>query len=460
VQKAALLLLDQPPRPRGQLTSAMVLQRVTAADAELRQTALRLLENHLDWAEPAANVMRGWLKKPQLAEEEQASLPRLLLAFQAQPAVQHLIAETIGAPPDRIPLAQRLLVLQTLAQSTLSQLPPSWAEALAQALQQPVPALRLEVVRTAAVLQMPQLDDALARLAESAQEARELRIEALRAVVPRRPNLTAPSFELLLGQAGDKDSPVNRLAAAEILGRCQLTEGQLGRLLQAVRGEALLSPTVLLPAVRRATTNETAPALLDYLAESLRLGWRPSEEELEKVLEPLPPSLKVRATAVRELWRQRLEGQRARLAQLESLLHGGNAEQGKAVFFGKKAACVTCHRLGTEGGQVGPDLTRIGTVRSGRDLLEAIVLPSSTIVQEYENYFVATADGRSASGVIARRTSETVVLRDSSGGELRLRKDQIQEMTRLATSLMPEGLERTLTAEDLRDLLAFLRSLK
>jgi len=70
------------------------------------------------------------------------------------------------------------------------------------------------------------------------------------------------------------------------------------------------------------------------------------------------------------------------------------------------------------------------------------------------------ADGRTATGVISRQTADTLVLRDSSAAELRLRKDQIQEMQRQPTSLMPEGLERTLTRDEFRDLLAFLQSLK
>jgi putative heme-binding domain-containing protein len=62
--------------------------------------------------------------------------------------------------------------------------------------------------------------------------------------------------------------------------------------------------------------------------------------------------------------------------------------------------------------------------------------------------------------VIARQTDAAVVLRDSSGGEVIVPKNQIQEMARRTTSLMPEGLDRNLTTEELRDLLAFLQSLK
>jgi putative heme-binding domain-containing protein len=460
VQKAALWLLDQAPRPAGQLTHGPVLSRVTAGDPDLRQAALRILLKHPEWAEPALALVRGWLEKPSLTPEEQLGLRSLLVAFQARRAVQESVADALANRSGQTPADRRRFLLETLSQCTLPQLPKAWVEALRQALEEPAPEIRLQAARTLAVLQLSELDEPLAQLAEDGRQPLELRLEALRAVVPRRPQLSAAAFELLLGQLGDQVSPTARLAAAEMLGQSRPGATQLARLLQAIRGEVLISPSVLLPALRRSVTAATAPAVLDYLAEALRLGWKPAEHELDQMLEALPEEVRAGTASLRELWRQSGERQRARLAEFEPLLSGGRAERGRAVFFGPKVACASCHAIGSEGGHVGPDLTRIGTVRSGRDLLEAIVVPSSTLVPGYETYFVATADGRVANGLIARQAADTLVLRDSSGAEVRLRKDQIQEMRRLATSVMPENLQVALTRDELRDLLAFLQGLK
>jgi putative membrane-bound dehydrogenase-like protein len=119
-----------------------------------------------------------------------------------------------------------------------------------------------------------------------------------------------------------------------------------------------------------------------------------------------------------------------------------------------------CHRVAGEGGQVGPDLSKIGAVRSPRDLLESVVLPSATIAQGFDSYIVTAGDGRTTTGVIARQSSDVLVMRDSSGAEVRVLRGQIEGMTRAATSIMPEGLERPLSQEELRDLLAYLQSLK
>jgi putative heme-binding domain-containing protein len=129
------------------------------------------------------------------------------------------------------------------------------------------------------------------------------------------------------------------------------------------------------------------------------------------------------------------------------------------LYFGK-ATCSTCHRVGNEGGVIGPDLTKVGAIRTARDLVESLVVPSATIAQRYETYTVITDAGRVFTGVLARQTPELVVLHDASGAELRIRTDTIDEMEMSKRSIMPETTIKTLVREEVRDLLAFLQSLK
>src|SRR5262249_35805291 len=91
VQKAALLLLDQPPRPAGLLKHEDVMARVTAPDADLRQTALRVLQKHPEWAKHALGLVRGWVEKASLSGEEENGLRGLLLAFQGEKTMQELV---------------------------------------------------------------------------------------------------------------------------------------------------------------------------------------------------------------------------------------------------------------------------------------------------------------------------------------------------------------------------------
>jgi putative heme-binding domain-containing protein len=310
------------------------------------------------------------------------------------------------------------------------------------------------------MLQVPSLDERLAGLAENSGEPPELRLEALRGIVPRRPKPPSSSVEFLIGRLGAESSPVVRLAAVEVLRQTHLTDSQLLKALQAIRGQQLISASMLLPALRESTSVPVATALLDFFAEAIRNGWKPTEQELATAIECLPKAVQVKAEPVRNLLRKNTESQRAKLDKFMPLLGGGNAERGRGVFSGNKVSCSTCHRIGAAGGHVGSDLTKIGAIRSGRDILESILFPSSTIAQGYDGYVVSLTEGRVVSGLIARQSSDVVVLRDSSGGELQLRKSQIREMKRSAISIMPEGLELGLTADEFRDLLAFLQSLR
>jgi len=87
-------------------------------------------------------------------------------------------------------------------------------------------------------------------------------------------------------------------------------------------------------------------------------------------------------------------------------------------------------------------------------------LPSASFAQGYESYRVKIVDGEELTGIIVRQTPDTVVLRGASGSDVQLWRSEVQEMSRAATSLMPEGLEQGMTPDELRDLLAFLQSLK
>ena len=92
--------------------------------------------------------------------------------------------------------------------------------------------------------------------------------------------------------------------------------------------------------------------------------------------------------------------------------------RGREVFFGTRATCSTCHTIRSEGGHVGPDLSRIGATRNGRDLLEAILFPSASFARGYEPFVIATDDGRVHTGIINRETSDAIVLVTPDRSEL------------------------------------------
>ena len=459
VQSAAMLLLDQPPRPKGALAAGAAFQRLGAPGESLREAAMERVVRHPEWAAQAREFIGerwGWSDLP--LEDERALL-RLVLAFESDKAIREMVLGLMRTTA-HVRSELRAPLLEVIGRSRLSAAPPEWVEAVERSIESPDAAVRAAAVRAAAALQAPALDDELAFVAGAENWPAPLRMEALHGVIGRRPRLQKPAFELLLAQLGKDAPPAQRLAAAAVAGRAELTGEQARQVLAAVRGDALVSPGVMLPALARVKDEGAAGEVISYLSESLARGWEPSGEQIEPVLASFSQTRAADVEKIRAALRARLSERRATLEGYEPLLTGGDAARGRAVFFGNKVACGTCHRVGDEGGRVGPDLTKVGAIRAGRDILESIVLPSSTIAQGYDHYVAQTNGGEVYAGVVPQPHADVIEIRDAAGNSTRLHKDRVKRIQRQPMSLMPDGLAGAMTAEEFRDLLAYLQSLR
>lgn len=132
----------------------------------------------------------------------------------------------------------------------------------------------------------------------------------------------------------------------------------------------------------------------------------------------------------------------------------GSPYKGKALFT---QTCASCHRLFEEGGRVGPDLTSYRRDDLNNMLLN-IVNPSATIREGYEACTLETHDGRVLSGVVVEQNNRVVTLRSNEGQDALVARDDIEDLRIVSQSIMPEGLLKPLTDQQIRDLFAYLRS--
>lgn len=137
-------------------------------------------------------------------------------------------------------------------------------------------------------------------------------------------------------------------------------------------------------------------------------------------------------------------------------------DRGEEIFFGSRANCAVCHRVGGRGGDVGPDLSLIGDKLDRYGILEAIVMPSAKIAPNFETYTIVTREGKVHTGVIRRQTAESVLVTskqsDADPVETAVSRDEIDVMQMGATSLMPSGYGTLLSREELLDLVEFVAS--
>jgi putative heme-binding domain-containing protein len=137
----------------------------------------------------------------------------------------------------------------------------------------------------------------------------------------------------------------------------------------------------------------------------------------------------------------------------------GDAERGEKVFRRQDQLCLKCHAIGGAGGQVGPDLSSIGTVAQVDYLIESLLMPSKAIKENYHAVLVTTTKGKQYTGIKVGQTKNTLILRNDHDQELAIPTKDIEEQSASKVSLMPDGLTDTLTRGELVDLVRFLSGL-
>jgi putative heme-binding domain-containing protein len=129
--------------------------------------------------------------------------------------------------------------------------------------------------------------------------------------------------------------------------------------------------------------------------------------------------------------------------------------RGRAVYT--KASCVKCHKCGTEGEGIGPDLTSLSKRFKRADILEAILDPSKVISDQYRATLVTTTAGQQINGLAAVQ-GDTVTLTLNDATKVTLKRDEIESQVASLVSIMPEQLLDPLSEQEIIDLFAFLES--
>ena len=462
--RAALLALEQ--LPEGGLTVDPILQLLRRDDEVLRETALWIARRHPDWGDDLAAQLGQMLQGERDLADESARkrLLQLLVGLTRSPEVQHLLGELTVA--ETTPAESRRIILQAMRDSGLKPFPEAWVRSLMTILGLSENDLKAEALQTLRGQTIPPdqlstVSDAILRLARDQGVPSSLRRLAL-ATAPGRPVALDTDLLALVSEPLNGDTPVpDRLEAIDILQRADLTVPQRKDLARFLSELGPLEVDRLLGIFRDQTDSDLGRVVLDSLGNSaalvhLRL------DAVQSTFGKFPEEIRGASQGLLDQINAESGRQKEKLAVVLERLRplSGDIRRGQAVFHSNKAACSTCHAMGYLGGAVGPDLTRIGGVRSEQDLLESILFPSLSFVRSYEPVIVATREGKTFSGNVRSEGPNGVVLTTGPRQEIRVHRDEIEEIRPGNVSVMPSGLDQQLSDQDLADLLSFLKGAK
>jgi putative membrane-bound dehydrogenase-like protein len=449
IVEAALIALDQ--MPNSIVKANQIIPYLTGKNETLRQTAMWVTAHHPEWSAEIQAFLSTRFKGGSLTANEKESFKNILVSFSGSPSTQQFVADQLRSGTAE----QQVFLLSVMSASPLKEFPSAWVsvmEDLLRANNAPqVKSATLDLVR---LRNLKTVGASLQLLIGIASTSNAIKIEALSALLGIDPALSDRHFEYLFNQLkGGNETPV-RMQVASTLGQAKLSESQLLRLAKDYLPSA--DPFILprlVPVFQGEHSEEAGRILAQTLAQSPALDSY-TEESLQKLFSQYPASLRPEVAkliaTLNVVQAERLDYLRG----LESTIYQGNIEKGRKLFF-DKAACYACHTIGPEGGNLGPDLTSIQRDRSAHDLLEAIVYPSATFVREYETYKIKTKSNE-YTGVIKEKSPEVIVLNTSAQSSVRIARADIVTIETVDFSMMPQGLDKSLTPQEMSDLMAFL----
>ncbi|MSU36287.1 MAG: c-type cytochrome [Pedosphaera sp.] len=477
IRRAGLIALDQ--MDHDPLKPDELLPYLTATNAVLRDTAWWIVQRHSDWGLPLAGWLRERLmglpgegsvnqKLRQIRDRTHGSgwqptpekLTDLLSRFSIAPEVQSLLGEFLTRPESGA--EARSVVLSAMAKTRPADFRPGWKDpALAHLIHSSPEVARAAVgaLKTFVTGRTNGISEVTQRLVEAAGDESKpdaFRLDAASAI-PAGTRLPSPLFGWLKSRLDPAQPPLVRSAVIGNLARARLDLDQRLALVDVIKTAGPLELPKLLDALSAPPDEAVGLKAISALQESkASAGLRPDQFQGWLGKYPAP----VAAVGASLLARINVEAahEKAHLEEIASALPRGDVRRGQSLFNDPKVACSTCHRMGYLGGNVGPDLTRIGEVRTQRDLLESILYPSLSFVRSYESIVVTTRSGDLVNGIVKREDDRGIQLVTGPNAEQEIARAEISELRPGTVSIMPAGLEQQLSRQELSDLVAFLKN--
>ncbi len=454
----ALIAIDQMGGEG--IRSEHVVRALAMPQSAGKWVARSVLAKRAELGSALVPVLRRWVADSTEASVSETELSNLLVALHSDPGVIQLIRDVLSdTNADEGALQLMLQVVRGVEGSEGAKL---WGDDITRLVERRPKGLTLPATRTAAHIAQPtgaglSVLKSLMRVSVDSGIGLEERLIALGVLGKHLNTLENEQFAALLEGVRMEHAVAVRSAAKHVLETASLSHQQLVQLARALEEVGPLEMGACLQAFEKADHPRVGLELVKGLNDSPGLpALTPSQ--VENALRGFPATVRESAESLIQRMNVNLKDQQTQISRLLAKLPAGDIRRGQKVFNSERAACSSCHEIGYLGGDVGPDLTRIGRVRSREDLLEAIVFPSLSFVRSYEPYSVVTQGGDQYSGVIRDDEPDRLTLVTGPGQSVTIPREDIFELDRSQVSLMPGGLSEILSETELADLLAFLEA--
>ena len=253
-----------------------------------------------------------------------------------------------------------------------------------------------------------------------------------------------------LADLGDREAIVSYATSLNPTAIAMLTRFDLAK-------AAALAPGVLNEEIVSAFLQRKggAAALADVLASH-----PPKNETAEMTLRVMNSSGRRDEKLAALLLRSRRREEADSTANLVALIRTqGNAKRGEEIFRRAELGCIACHSINGQGGNIGPDLSALGTAQPLDFIIGAILDPQKEIKEGYMSISIITQDGEELQGYLRRESPDDLTIRDVlQNRDIRLPRSRIKEK-RQNGSVMPTGLADSLSHTELADLIRYLSEL-
>lgn len=276
-----------------------------------------------------------------------------------------------------------------------------------------------------------------------------VRVEALAALHSLKDAQSGAAVELAIADENPLVRAEGRrlLAASDPERAIPLLDTAIGADVPAVERQNALSALANLK-------SPNADAVIERWLDQLQRGEVPAEIQLDLI-----EAAKVRNTPGMQQRLSKFEASRDAndpLSPFRETVAGGQAERGSEIFLTRsEVSCLRCHKIDGRGGEVGPDLSKIGSEKTREYLLESLVLPSKQIAKNFETTSLAMTDGTLRVGLIKSEDEEHLTLLTAEGNLITVLKSEIDDRG-AGKSAMPDDVMKHLSKSDVRDLVEFL----